>query len=133
MGIVQFLKELHKYNVGQEGGSGGDWGAVRMGPPNIPDGTIIIPFKPAMRITKCKSWSYLSCENVKLYMVFGFPGGSAGKESACHARLTGDWGLIPGIRKTPWRRAWPSTPGFLPGESHGQRSLEGYSPQGRKE
>ena len=28
---------------------------------------------------------------------------------------------------------WPLTPVFLPGESHGQRSLEGYSPQGSKE
>ena len=32
-----------------------------------------------------------------------------------------------------WRRAWQATPVFLPGESHGQRSLEGYSPQGHKE
>ena len=28
---------------------------------------------------------------------------------------------------------WPPTPVFLPGEFHGQRSLEGYSPWGRKE
>ena len=35
--------------------------------------------------------------------------------------------------KTPWRRAWQFTPVFLPGESHGQRSLAGYSPRGRKE
>ena len=34
-------------------------------------------------------------------------------------------------RKTPWRRAWQSTPVFLPGESHGQRGLAGYSPWGR--
>ena len=33
----------------------------------------------------------------------------------------------------PWRRAWPPTPGFLPGEFQGQRSLAGYSPWGRKE
>ena len=30
----------------------------------------------------------------------------------------------------PWKRAWQPTPVFLPGESHGQRSLVGYSPQG---
>ena len=35
--------------------------------------------------------------------------------------------------KIPWRRKWQPTPVFLPGESHGQRSLVGYSPQGRKE
>ena len=32
--------------------------------------------------------------------------------------------------KIPWRRAWKSTPVFLPGEFHGQRSLAGYSPWG---
>ena len=31
--------------------------------------------------------------------------------------------------KDPWRKAWQPTPVFLPGESHGQRSLVGYSPQ----
>ena len=32
------------------------------------------------------------------------------------------------VRKIPWRRAWPPTSVFLPEESHGQRSLAGYSP-----
>ena len=32
-----------------------------------------------------------------------------------------------------WRRKWQPTPVFLPGESHGQRSLTDYSPWGRKE
>ena len=35
--------------------------------------------------------------------------------------------------KIPWRRSWQPTPVFLPGESHGQRNLVGYSPRGRKE
>ena len=35
----------------------------------------------------------------------------------------------PWIRKIPWRRKCQPTPVFLPGESHGQRSLAGYSPQ----
>jgi len=34
----------------------------------------------------------------------------------------------PWVRKIPWRRAWQPTPVFLPGKSHGQRSLVGYSP-----
>ena len=33
----------------------------------------------------------------------------------------------------PWRRKWQPAPVFLPGESHGWRSLEGYSPRGCKE
>ena len=37
------------------------------------------------------------------------------------------------VGKIPWRRKWQPTPVFLPGESHGQRGLVGYSPRGRKE
>ena len=44
-----------------------------------------------------------------------------------------DMGLIPGVGKIPWRRAWQPTLVYLPGEHHGQRSLMVYSPQGHKE
>ena len=37
------------------------------------------------------------------------------------------------VGKIPWRRKWQPTPVFLPGEFHGQRSLESYTPWGRKE
>ena len=36
------------------------------------------------------------------------------------------------VGKIPWRRKWQPTPGFLLGESHGQRSLAGYSTWGHK-
>ena len=39
-----------------------------------------------------------------------------------------DVASIPGSGRFPWRRAWQPTPVFLPGESHGQRSLAGHSP-----
>ena len=39
----------------------------------------------------------------------------------------------PWVRKIPWKRAWQPSPVFLPGESHGQRSLAGFSPWGCKE
>ena len=39
-----------------------------------------------------------------------------------------DTGLIPGSGRFPWKRKWQPTPVFLPGESHGQRSLAGYGP-----
>ena len=45
----------------------------------------------------------------------------------------GDLGSIPGWGRFPWRRAWQPTQIFLPGESHGQRSLVGHSPWGHKE
>ena len=87
----------------------------------------------------------------------GFPGGSDGKESACNA---GDLGSIPGSGRSPregngyplqysslensmdciihgvakdWKRQWHPTPVFLPGKSHGRRSLVGCSPRGRCE
>ena len=50
------------------------------------------------------------------------------KESACNA---GDLGSIPGLGRSPGEGNGP-TPVFLPGESHGQRSLEGYSPWDHK-
>jgi len=52
----------------------------------------------------------------------GFPGGSEVKVSAC-----GRPGFNPWVGKIPWRRKWQPTPVFLPGESHGQRNLVGYS------
>ena len=47
--------------------------------------------------------------------------------------LEGDLGSIPRSGIFPWRRKWQSTPALLPGKSHGQRSLGGYSPWGHKE
>ena len=56
----------------------------------------------------------------------GFPGGDSGKHLPANAGDVIDVGLIPGLEKIPWRRAWQPTPVFLPGESHGQRSLADY-------
>ena len=39
----------------------------------------------------------------------------------------------PWVGKIPWRKKCQHTPVFLPGESHGQRSLTGYSPWGHRE
>ena len=55
-----------------------------------------------------------------------FPVGSEVK-SVC--LQCGRPGFDPWVRKIPWRRKWHPTPVFLPRESHGQRSLVGYSPR----
>ena len=64
----------------------------------------------------------------KLMETRGFPGGSNSEEPTyqCrrHERL---------LLAMPWRKAWQPTAAFLPGESHGQRSLVGYIPWGQKE
>ena len=63
----------------------------------------------------------------------GFPGGTSGKEHAYQCRRQKRCGFHPWVRKLPCRREWQPTPGFLTGESHGQRSLVGYSLWGHKE
>ena len=50
------------------------------------------------------------------------------KEPTCQCRRSKKHRLNPWVGKIPWRRKWQHTPVFLPRESHGQRSLEGYSP-----
>ena len=45
------------------------------------------------------------------------------KNAFANAGDVRDAGSIPGSGRSPWRRAWQPTPVFLPGESHGQRSL----------
>ena len=64
------------------------------------------------------------------YNNVGLPLWLSGNESACQRRRGG---FDPWIGKIPLRRKWQPTPAFLPGESRGQRSLEGYSPRGLKQ
>ena len=55
----------------------------------------------------------------------GFGGGYAQMAGACQCCRHKKHGFDPWVRKIPWRRARQPTPVFLPGESHGQRSLVG--------
>ena len=66
--------------------------------------------------------------NVHLFNLY--PCGSDGKASAYNA---GDPGSIPGSGMSSGEGNGKSTPVLLPGESHGGKSLVGYSPWGRKE
>ena len=59
----------------------------------------------------------------------GFPGGATSKEPACQSRRYKKCGFDPWVGKIPWRARQP-TPVFLPGQSHGQRSLAGYKSAG---
>ena len=71
---------------------------------------------------------------IKIYYPnYGLPKWHSGKEFTCQFRRCNRSRLDPWVGKIPWSRKWQSAPGFLPGESHGWRSLVGYSPWGRKE
>ena len=91
----------------------------------------------AINLLKFKMWyttessiPLLRCVFQKTLTCMGFPDYHwlSGKECQCRSLRFDSW-----VGKMPWRRAWQPTPVFLPGESHGQRSLVGYSPRGHKE
>ena len=61
----------------------------------------------------------------------GFLGGT-GKGRSCQGRRYKRCGFDPWVEKIPWKRAWQPTAVFLPGESHEQRSLVGYSVESQR-
>jgi len=68
---------------------------------------------------------------VSSHFFSGFPGGLVVKEKkkvCCQCRRCKRCGFDPWVGKIPWRWAWQPTPVSLPGEFHGQRSLEDCSP-----
>ena len=83
----------------------------------LPAGCLLITIRAAEKV------SFLCC----------LPGGSDGKESACNAGDNKRRVLNPWVGKASWKKEWLSSPVFLPGEFHGQRSLAGYSPWSHKE
>ena len=70
----------------------------------------------------------------KMYIVpnYGFPAGSVVKKPPANAGDTRDAGLIPGSGRSPGEGHGNPLQYSWPGESHGQNSLAGYSPWGRK-
>ena len=62
-----------------------------------------------------------------------FACGATDKEPTYQCRNYKRHGFDPWVGKIPWKRAFQPTPVFLPGESHGQRNMTGYSPGGSKE
>ena len=63
---------------------------------------------------------------------WGLPRWHSRKESACQCRGHKRHRFDPWVRKIPWRRKWQPTSLFLPGKSHVQRTLAGYSSWGRR-
>ena len=62
-------------------------------------------------------------------VITGFPGCASDKESSRQCRRHERCRFHPWVGKKPWRRRWQPTPAFLPGKSHGQRSLAAYPPR----
>ena len=69
------------------------------------------------------------CQPAYLTYMQRLSGRPSGKEPGCQCRRRG---FNPWVGKIPWRRKRQPAPVFLPGNSHGQRSLAGHSPWGHK-
>ena len=92
---------------------------------------------PALCLTKTHRQAHITSTQhpagmisaeAKMPIKYPLPGGSDGKESACHA---GDPGSIPESGRSPGEGSGQPTPALLPGESQGERSLVGHSPGGK--
>ena len=96
--------------------------------------------------TQCFSWDItvsrdnfilllIKSHHSKEYTVFYWrlPRWCSGKESTYQCRRHRIWGFDPWVRKIPWMRKWQLVPVFLPGKTHGQRSMVNYSPYSCKE
>ena len=68
------------------------------------------------------SCGHYPCHCRRAYCLF-YTGGARGKEAACQCGTCKRRGFDSWVGKIPWSRKWQPTPVFLPGESHGQRSL----------
>ena len=69
-------------------------------------------------------------QEININVLLGLPWWLSGKESTCQCRRCRRLRFNPWVRKIPWRRKWQPTQVLLPGNSHGQRSTEGYTVHG---
>ena len=91
-------------------------------------GSPVVKTPPSVQGVQAHLWSESQeNENMKLPRWLG------GKELACQCRSHRRLRFSPWVWKIPCRRKCQPTPVFLPGKSHEQRSLVGYSPWGHKE
>ena len=85
------------------------------------------PYVTTRKTVALSRWTFVGrqwhTEKRQQRRMWGFTGSASGKESTCQCRRPRRCQLDPWVRKIPWRRKWQPTPVFLPGESHGQRSL----------
>ena len=90
----------------------------------------LTPERPSSGRSPCVAAHWISSE---LQLGRELPRWCSAKESACQCWRCKRHRFDPWIRKIFWRRKWQPAPIFLPGKSHTQRSLTGYSPWGPKE
>ena len=89
---------------------------------------------PSLSPSVCLSWSALLYPVCLFYLQHEpYARASLVAQLVKNSLQCGGLRFDPWVGKIPWRRRWQPTPVFLPGESHGQRNLVGYSPWGCQE
>ena len=90
-------------------------------PPATGESSQSLTKSPLSQICVCDYIYTYAYAYVCIYVnIYGLPRWLSDKESACQCRSPG---FDPWLRKFSWRRKWQPTLAFLPGKSHGQRSL----------
>ena len=93
------------------------------------------PLTAGAPLSSCRIWIHTVEMNVKLISREQkiLPRWLSAQEPSCQCKRPRSLRFDPWVGRIPWRRKWQPTPVFLPGKFHGQRSLAGCSPRGRKE
>ena len=89
-------------------------------PPSPPDSST----RPALLIKNASTWTAVYMCVAYMYIQVAL----VVKNPPADAGVIKKRGFNSWVWKTPWRKAWQPTPVFMPGESHGERSLASYSP-----
>ena len=138
---IQPLNSLcEMYRIGEHINTDGIWGIVwnwrdRMESVNgykvsfqVDENILILGYGDFCKTVNTLKMTSLYTMFEYTFVTLGSPCSSVGKESAqCRRPRFDSW-----VRKLPWRMKWQPTPGFLPRESHRQRSLADYSLWGCK-
>ena len=88
------------------------------------------PSQPSLQQVEEPMWWFCQMLSIFTLIMFtrGLPRWHSAKELTCQCKRYKKCRFNPWVGKIPWKRAWQPTPVFLPGESHGQRSLLDYGP-----
>ena len=125
--IVSFFNLIHIYLEYLWGQSSLIWESLVLG-------RLIEFYVPLLysALTNCVIHNVIPALIRKVELNIGLPRWLSDIEFACQCRRCKRYDFAPWIRQIPWRRKWQLAPVFLPGKSHGQRSLAGYSPWDHK-
>ena len=125
-------KKLKKKSplIGEDLDAGKDWRQKEKGMGGITDSMDMSLSKLQEMVKDRKAWSAAVCRvQSRTWLSYWTTTGGSVVKNLPATQETRIWSLG---QEYPLKKEWLLTPVFLPGKSHGQRSLTGYSPWGHK-